>query len=466
MGRREGAGGVSACLLAWVACRGARQGSSSLLPWALVGDRGHGGPAWAEVAPGQLRGCIGGPLSMASCSSKAAASLFKRTLALSPPPRAAGGGCGRCGASGSPCATSLGGGRLRSAGSRLLQPPLPPSSPPRFLAAQPHSPPLLFLQNSLSDGLRTCFRYLNQTSRSFAAVIQALDGELRNAVCIFYLVLRALDTVEDDMTISLEMKVPMLQNFHSYLYQPDWKFMESKEKDRQVLEDFPTISLEFRNLAKVYQDIIAEVCHKVGHGMVEFLEKKVDSKQDWDKIWSKYAKKLSDLAKPENSDKAVQCLNELITNTLHHIPDVLIYLSRLKNQSVFHSCAILQVMAIATLAACYNNKQVFQGVVKIRKGQAVTLMMDATNIDAVKAIMYQYVEEIYQKIPSTDPSSSRTHQVIASIRSLSMPSGALLSRVHYSPIYLSCAMLLAALSWQYLSTVLKMTEEYIHTGEN
>lgn len=51
-------------------------------------------------------------------------------------------------------------------------------------------------------------------------------------------------------------------------------------------------------------------------------------------------------------------------------------------------------MAIATLAACYNNKQVFRGVVKIRKGQAVTLMMDATNIQAVKAIMYQYVEEV------------------------------------------------------------------------
>lgn len=51
-------------------------------------------------------------------------------------------------------------------------------------------------------------------------------------------------------------------------------------------------------------------------------------------------------------------------------------------------------MAIATLAACYNNKQVFRGVVKIRKGQAVSLMMDATNIQAVKAIMYQYVEEV------------------------------------------------------------------------
>lgn len=43
------------------------------------------------------------------------------------------------------------------------------------------------------------------------------------------------------MTISLDVKVPMLHEFHSYLYQPEWKYMESKEKDRQVLEDFPTV---------------------------------------------------------------------------------------------------------------------------------------------------------------------------------------------------------------------------------
>lgn len=43
------------------------------------------------------------------------------------------------------------------------------------------------------------------------------------------------------MTISIEKKVPLLHNFHSYLYEPDWRFMESKEKHRQVLEDFPTV---------------------------------------------------------------------------------------------------------------------------------------------------------------------------------------------------------------------------------
>lgn len=53
-----------------------------------------------------------------------------------------------------------------------------------------------------------------------------------------------------------------------------------------------------------------------------------------------------------------------------------------------------QVMAIATLSSCYNNPMVFQGVVKIRKGQAVTLMMDATNMEAVQGIIAQYSQEV------------------------------------------------------------------------
>ncbi|KAK2120184.1 Farnesyl-diphosphate farnesyltransferase [Saguinus oedipus] len=332
-------------------------------------------------------------------------------------------------------------------------------------------------QDSLSSSLKTCYTYLNQTSCSFAAVIQALDGEMHNALCIFYLVLRALDMLEDDMTISVEKKVLLLA--------------ESKEKDRQVLEDFPTISLKFRNLAEKYQTVIADICWRMGIGMAEFLNKHVTSEQEWDKychyvaglvgiglsrlflasefkdplvaedteransmglflqktniirdyledqqegrefwpqeVWSRYVKKLGDFAKPENIDLAMQCLNELITNALHHIPDVITYLSRLRNQSVFNFCAIPQVMAIATLAACYNNQQVFRGVVKIRKGQAVTLMMDATNRPAVKAIIYQYMEEIYHRIPDSDLSSSKTRQIISTIRTQNLPNCQLIS---------------------------------------
>jgi farnesyl-diphosphate farnesyltransferase len=41
---------------------------------------------------------------------------------------------------------------------------------------------------------------LGKVSRSFAAVIRQLPPQLLVEVMVFYLVLRALDTVEDDMT--------------------------------------------------------------------------------------------------------------------------------------------------------------------------------------------------------------------------------------------------------------------------
>eukprot|EP00958_Prasinococcus_capsulatus_P002201 scaffold201_cov405-Prasinococcus_capsulatus_cf.AAC.25 len=47
-----------------------------------------------------------------------------------------------------------------------------------------------------------CYDMLNRVSRSFAIVIQQLDTELRDAVCVFYLVLRALDTVRATNTFS------------------------------------------------------------------------------------------------------------------------------------------------------------------------------------------------------------------------------------------------------------------------
>lgn len=53
---------------------------------------------------------------------------------------------------------------------------------------------------------------------SFAVVIQQLPLDLRDALCIFYLVLRALDTVEDDMAIPVPEKLPTLLSFHEKIY--------------------------------------------------------------------------------------------------------------------------------------------------------------------------------------------------------------------------------------------------------
>ena len=51
-------------------------------------------------------------------------------------------------------------------------------------------------------------------------------------------------------------------------------------------------------------------------------------------------------------------------------------------------------MAVATLERCYNNPKVFTGVVKIRKGETVRMIMLATNIDAVRAIFSHFLSKV------------------------------------------------------------------------
>ncbi|KAI9002370.1 isoprenoid synthase domain-containing protein [Gaertneriomyces semiglobifer] len=127
---------------------------------------------------------------------------------------------------------------------------------------------------NVSPTYTLCYKFLNDTSRSFARVIQELDSELRHAVCIFYLVLRGLDTVEDDMTLPLKRKVDVLQHFHEYLYQRGWNFTESgeSEKDRHLLVGFDAVIDEFLTLSPRCQEVIADITKRMGHGMAEFAE--------------------------------------------------------------------------------------------------------------------------------------------------------------------------------------------------
>src|SRR3989338_5657301 len=66
-----------------------------------------------------------------------------------------------------------------------------------------------------------CQQALERTSRSFAAVILMLGPELRTAVSLFYLVLRGLDAVEDDMTLELEVKKALLLGFSARVSRSD-----------------------------------------------------------------------------------------------------------------------------------------------------------------------------------------------------------------------------------------------------
>ena len=118
--------------------------------------------------------------------------------------------------------------------------------------------------------MRECWALLDQTSRSFSMVIKELAGDLARVVCLFYLVLRALDTIEDDMTIPNSVKLPNLRTLHLKLHGPKWTFNDSKEKDKAVLEKFDIIQAEFALLDEKYQVVIADTCRKMGAGMADF----------------------------------------------------------------------------------------------------------------------------------------------------------------------------------------------------
>lgn len=127
--------------------------------------------------------------------------------------------------------------------------------------------------SNASPTLAECYRFLNLTSRSFAAVIQELHPELRDAIMLFYIVLRALDTLEDDMTLDPAVKVPLLRTFHEKLNLKEYLFdgLGPNEKDRLVLVGYTNILVEYHKLKPAYQDIIKEITDKMGNGMADYI---------------------------------------------------------------------------------------------------------------------------------------------------------------------------------------------------
>nr|QIJ32332.1 squalene synthase [Sanghuangporus baumii] len=122
------------------------------------------------------------------------------------------------------------------------------------------------------DTMKRCRHLLDLTSRSFSSVIKEVDGELARVICLFYLVLRGLDTIEDDMTIDDSVKQPLLRNFAKHCVTPGWTFTGSgpREKDRQLLVEFDCVVPELLLLAPSYRDVILDICDKMANGMADY----------------------------------------------------------------------------------------------------------------------------------------------------------------------------------------------------
>ncbi|EEF49485.1 squalene synthase 1 isoform X2 [Ricinus communis] len=340
-----------------------------------------------------------------------------------------------------------------------------------------------------------CYSMLHKVSRSFALVIQQLGTELRDAVCIFYLVLRALDTVEDDTSIPTDVKVPILIDFHKHIYNPEWHFSCGTKDYKVLMDQFHHVSTAFLELGKSYQEAIEDITKRMGAGMAKFICKEVETIDDYDEychyvaglvglglsklfhasgtedlapdtlsnsmglflqktniirdyledineipksrmfwphqIWSKYVTKLEDLKYEENSVKAVQCLNDMVTNALIHMDDCLKYMSALRDPSIFRFCAIPQIMAIGTLALCYNNVEVFRGVVKMRRGLTAKVIDRTKTMADVYGAFYDFSCMLKSKVEMNDPNAEKTLSRLEALQKSCRESGLLSRRRSY-----------------------------------
>jgi farnesyl-diphosphate farnesyltransferase len=88
---------------------------------------------------------------------------------------------------------------------------------------------------------------------------------------VFYLVLRALDTIEDDTVAftSVEHKLYYLRDFmDNALHNDKWKMQGVGEADEaHLLENFYRVSKVFQALPQHSQDVISDINKRMGAGM-------------------------------------------------------------------------------------------------------------------------------------------------------------------------------------------------------
>ncbi|XP_073389255.1 squalene synthase 1 isoform X2 [Physcomitrium patens] len=278
--------------------------------------------------------------------------------------------------------------------------------------------------------LAFCYRMLMRVSRSFSIVIQQLRTELRDAVCVFYLVLRGLDTIEDDMAIPIDIKVPILKSFHEHIYDPSWKFVCGEKDYKELMNKFECVSNAFLNLDEGYQRVIAEMTNRMGVGMAKFIETEVLTVEDYNE-YCHYVAGLVGLGltrlfhasglesfQPDDLSNSMG----LFLQKANIIRDYLEDINEIPAPRMFWPHEIwgkfgtrLEIMAIGTLAECYNNINVFRGVVKIRRGITAKVMQTKT-ISDVYGTFFDFSRKIAEKIGENDDSASATRKHIEDIQ--------------------------------------------------
>ncbi|XP_044508951.1 squalene synthase 3-like isoform X3 [Mangifera indica] len=330
-----------------------------------------------------------------------------------------------------------------------------------------------------------CYTMLQKVSRSFALVIQQLDTDLRNARmiqasqqrsrCLFswlFIVMCMIVTgifhavqsitkfswtsfiMFQLLFLSLEGIIRNQLRILPKKWVQEWQNLFARRfvNHIETIDDYDeychyVAGLVGLGLSKLFhasgkEDMVPD---DLSNSMGLFLQKAniirdyledineiPKSRMFWPcEIWNKYVNKLEDLKYEENLVKAVECLNDMVTNALTHVQDCFKYMSVLRNPAIFRFCAIPQVMAIGTLALCYNNIEVFRGVVKMRRGLTAKVIDRTNKMSDVYGAFYDFSCILKSKIKKNDPNATKTLSQINAIQKICIDSGVLGRRKSY-----------------------------------
>ena len=298
---------------------------------------------------------------------------------------------------------------------------------------------------SLSPDRRVCYDLLRGVSRSFAFVIEELPHNIRDSVCCYYLLMRALDTVED--CCGGEDRMEVCKNFHRTLTVPDHLFPPTRDTQyRDLLRSLPTVVQVFSELPPDHRDIIIWSLQVCGEGMAKFDDIQIENMEQLNEYCYYVAGIVGNgmgklfavtgenpmLSTPDfqflSSENGILLqktniirdyvedrargkkywpypspeiqANEFIEHTLDaHLTHSLTNLLTVSHPKIFRCCALPTILALATLVECHSNPGLFgETPVKVSQDLAVEIHGNLSKPEDLRYWVFRLLGTLGEKL--------------------------------------------------------------------
>tara|TARA_B100000519_G_scaffold167922_1_gene152438 strand:+ start:433 stop:1974 length:1542 start_codon:yes stop_codon:yes gene_type:complete len=134
----------------------------------------------------------------------------------------------------------------------------------------------------LKNDISMCYDMLKDVSRSFSEVIIQLPNNISLDFVILYLRARALDTIEDDVTLfngDLKKRKKTLKSFHKEKKDIHYNFQD--EKYKFLMNNYSKVMNVHHSLPAKNQKLINTIIKKMSKGMVKYLDSNINTIEEY-----------------------------------------------------------------------------------------------------------------------------------------------------------------------------------------